>query len=158
MANFEEKAGTVDFNTPHYKWTQTIEDVMVTVAVPQGTRAREVDVQIKTERLFVKLKAQPKAIIDGQLCAPIKPMDSIWTLEDDGNEKVLSLTLVKASKHESWKGLIKGEYELDPFTAEQMDKKMMLEKFQNENPGFDFSGAEFSGQVPKDPKNFMKFD
>ena len=30
----------------------------------------------------------------------------------------------------------------------------MLERFQEENPGFDFSGASFNGQVP-DPKNFM---
>ena len=31
---------------------------------------------------------------------------------------------------------------------------MMLERFQVENPGFDFSQADFNGQVP-DPKNFM---
>ena len=44
----------------------------------------------------------------------------------------MSITLVKSSKHESWKSLIKGEFALDPFTSDQMDKKMMLEKFQNE--------------------------
>ncbi|CAN0027242.1 unnamed protein product [Heterosigma akashiwo] len=31
---------------------------------------------------------------------------------------------------------------------------MMLERFQEENPGFDFSGAEFNGMVP-DPREFM---
>jgi hypothetical protein len=30
----------------------------------------------------------------------------------------------------------------------------MIERFQAENPGFDFSGAEFTGNVP-DPKTFM---
>jgi hypothetical protein len=30
----------------------------------------------------------------------------------------------------------------------------MLERFQEENPGFDFSQAQFSGNAP-DPKTFM---
>lgn len=30
----------------------------------------------------------------------------------------------------------------------------MLERFQEENPGFDFSNAEFNGMVP-DPQKFM---
>ena len=30
----------------------------------------------------------------------------------------------------------------------------MRERFQEEHPGFDFSGAEFNGQVP-DPSKFM---
>jgi len=66
--------------------------------------------------------------------------------------------LVKALNHDSWNCVIIGDHELDPFTKEEMDKKMMLEKFQNEHPGFDFSGAQFTGQVPKDPNNFMKFN
>jgi hypothetical protein len=36
-----------------------------------------------------------------------------------------------------------------------MDKQMMLEKFQSENPGFDFSGAEFNGSLPANPSTFM---
>jgi len=35
-----------------------------------------------------------------------------------------------------------------------MQKKILLERFGQENPGFDFSGAEMNGMVP-DPKNFM---
>jgi hypothetical protein len=33
-------------------------------------------------------------------------------------------------------------------------KALMLERFQAEHPGFDFSGAEFSGSAP-DPRTFM---
>ena len=51
--------------------------------------------------------------------------------------------------------IVKGQYELDAFNKDKVDKQMMLEKFQDENPGFDFSGAEFSGALPADPKNFM---
>ena len=37
---------------------------------------------------------------------------------------------------------------------EEVKKNMMLERFQQENPGFDFRSAEFNGQVP-DPRAFM---
>ncbi len=36
----------------------------------------------------------------------------------------------------------------------EMQKNILLERFQEENPGFDFSGAEVNGMVP-DPRNFM---
>jgi len=155
MNTFEEKAGTIDYHTPDYSWSQNIEEVNVTVNVPEGTRGKDLEVQIKTDSLKVKLKGQPKAYIDGILWSKVKTKDCLWTLEDN---KVVSLCLPKVTSHESWKALIKGEHEVDPFTSEKMDKKMLLERFQKENPGFDFSGAEFSGQVPKDGKNFMKFD
>ena len=77
------------------------------------------------------------------------------TAEDKKN---LNLVLTKAKAHESWQSLIKGQEEADPLILEQMNKKMMLEKFQKENPGFDFSGAEFTGQLPADPANFMNFN
>lgn len=37
---------------------------------------------------------------------------------------------------------------------EATKRQMMLERFQEENPGFDFSGAEFNGSAP-DPRTFM---
>ena len=47
-----------------------------------------------------------------------------------------------------------GASQVDPFTQSEVQKSLMLERFQEENPGFDFSGATFNGQVP-DPKTFM---
>jgi hypothetical protein len=44
--------------------------------------------------------------------------------------------------------------QLDPLTAQEVQKKVMLERFQEEHPGFDFSGAEFNGMAP-DPREFM---
>lgn len=79
-------------------------------------------------------------------------------MERAEDKKSLSMQLTKAKAHESWRSLVKGQEEADPLVLEQMNKKMMLEKFQNENPGFDFSGAEFTGQLPADPANFMHFN
>lgn len=44
--------------------------------------------------------------------------------------------------------------QLDPLAQETTKQQMMLERFQEENPGFDFSGAEFNGAAP-DPRTFM---
>jgi hypothetical protein len=44
--------------------------------------------------------------------------------------------------------------QLDPMTHQEVQKKVMLERFQEEHPGFDFSGAEFNGMAP-DPREFM---
>ena len=43
---------------------------------------------------------------------------------------------------------------INPLQKEEIQKKMLLERFQEENHGFDFSDAEINGMVP-DPKTFM---
>lgn len=65
------------------------------------------------------------------------------------------LQLQKAKAHESWVSVIKGKDEVDPLTKESMEKKMLLEKFQRDYPGFDFSGAEMTGQMPSDPSTYL---
>ena len=67
---------------------------------------------------------------------------------------MLHLSLVKGSKGVTWDCLLQGHTKNDPFTQSEVQKSLMLERFQAENPGFDVSGASFNGQVP-DPKSFM---
>eukprot|EP00854_Cymbomonas_tetramitiformis_P024776 gene24776-30177_t len=55
---------------------------------------------------------------------------------------------------QTWISALEGHGQLDPLTAESDQKRLMLERFQQENPGFDFSGASFNGSVP-DPRTFM---
>jgi hypothetical protein len=43
---------------------------------------------------------------------------------------------------------------MDPISKEQVKKDLMLQRFQEENPGFDFSGADFNGSIP-DARDFM---
>ena len=57
-------------------------------------------------------------------------------------------------KAETWPSALLGHGELDAFTKGEVQKKIMLERFQEEHPGFDFSGAEFNGGAP-DPRKFM---
>jgi len=64
--------------------------------------------------------------------------------------------LIKAHKGETWTQVLKGRHgiEIDPITKESIKKEMMLERFQEENPGFDFRNAEFNGAVPE-ARDFM---
>jgi len=54
---------------------------------------------------------------------------------------------------EPWPSAIAG-HQLDPMAQQQEQQRMMLERFQKEHPGFDFSGATFSGEAPN-PRTFM---
>ena len=70
------------------------------------------------------------------------------------DEGVLTMTLAKARKAETWPSVFKGHGVLDPAATTDVQRQMLLERFQSENPGFDFSGAEVTGSVP-DPRTFM---
>ncbi|CAM9689831.1 unnamed protein product, partial [Discosporangium mesarthrocarpum] len=81
---------------------------------------------------------------------PLVVEESYWMM--DGEE--LNVNLQKMKKAETWVGPLAGRESVDPATLQGMQKKIMLERFQAENPGFDFSNAEFNGQVP-DARTFM---
>ena len=62
-----------------YSWGQSLNEVTITVKVPQGTRARDIVVDIKQQYLTVGLKnTQP--IISKKLYKKIKTEDSFWQL------------------------------------------------------------------------------
>mmetsp|Transcript_14165 Transcript_14165/g.34114 ORF Transcript_14165/g.34114 Transcript_14165/m.34114 type:complete len:224 (+) Transcript_14165:146-817(+) len=101
--------------------------------------------------------------------------ESTWTFEDDddvynnsndgsSNKKVIVIYLIKARRGMLWESPLKGNpnavnaagsaTSMDPIQKEQMKQSLLLQRFQEENPGFDFSGAEFNGAAP-DAKTFM---
>jgi len=155
-SNWTEKTVLLKANAGKYTWSQTIDDVLVSIPLGPGSfRGRDLIVEIKSQTLKIAMKATPGSpITDGPLFAAVMSNDAVWTIEDGKIE----LILPKAKKHEAWRYVVRGDAEADPVTFQEMEKRMMLEKFQKEHPGFDFSGAEFSGQVPKDPAAFGKFD
>lgn len=132
-----------------YEWEQSLEEVHMYVEVPPGVKAKMLEVSITPSQLRVGLKGNPP-FINEPFHTTVNSSESMWTLEDG----VLHLALEKGSKGVTWECLLKGHTPNDPFTASEVQKSLMLERFQAENPGFDFSGAEFNGNVP-DPKTFM---
>ena len=71
-------------------------------------------------------------------------------LEDDE----LHIQLAKMKAGEPWASACLGHQALDPIMQEEMKKNMLLERFQKENPGFDFSDAKMDGNVPN-AREFM---
>ena len=82
----------------------------------------------------------------------MKVKESTWTFTDGE----ININLQKMTKAEMWESALVGHAgsKIDEFTKEEAKKKLMLERFQEEHPGFDFSSAEFNGNVP-DAKEFM---
>ncbi len=74
----------------------------------------------------------------------------MWMIEDDE----LHILLNKMYKAQTWTCACLKHQRLDPLSESEAKKKILLERFQEEHPGFDFSGADINGMVP-DPQQFM---
>lgn len=139
MADFEERSGIVSQETPWGKWHQTVSDVTIEVNLVPGTRGREVRVDIQPASISCSVKGTQ--IFQGRLCETVIVDESTWTIEDS---KLLRILLVKGRSSCSggcWSSLLQDQFPADPLTFHTMRQKLDLERYQLENPGFDFSGA-----------------
>lgn len=75
-----------------------------------------------------------------------------YPLAEDGE---IHVTLQKMRKAETWSTAFAGHAPLDPLATEEEQRRILLQRFQEEHPGFDFSGAAVNGAVP-DPRTFME--
>jgi len=148
--------------TAIYEWEQTLNDVTLYVPKPPVSSAKEIHCHIFPRRLELGIlrviQATGKYFIQEDTFGLVEVSESTWYMEED--EGVLVIYLVKAQKGQVWEVALQGKENqqlssvLDPFSKQQVTKEIMLERFQEENPGFDFRGAEFNGGVP-DPREFM---
>uniref|UniRef100_A0A3Q3W1H9 CS domain-containing protein n=1 Tax=Mola mola TaxID=94237 RepID=A0A3Q3W1H9_MOLML len=140
--HFEEKSGVVPCKTPWGSWYQTMEEVFIEVSVPHGTSAKEVKCRLGSRDIELQVKGQE--MFKGKLFGTTVSDEATWTLED---KCLIRIILMKANREAGncWLSLLEGEYCANTWVQEQMQKKLTLERFQRENPGFDFSGAEISG-------------
>jgi hypothetical protein len=107
--------GTVDGK---YVWTQTLQELSVTVALPDNTRGKDLNVVIAKNHLKVGLKGKKEMIVDGALTHAIIVDDSFWTVEDG---RRLVLTLQKSNQMEWWESVCAG------------DPRINVQKVQPEN-------------------------
>lgn len=133
-----------------YEWEQNLTEIHIWVTPPPGVKAAMIDCQIEALHLTMGIKGVPEKYFNHDFPEKIKVDESFWTMEDGE----IHFTLLKMSKAETWLCAFKGHDVLDPFSTQEVQKQIMRERFQEENPHFDFSGAEFSGQCP-DPRTFM---
>ncbi|XP_057313569.1 nudC domain-containing protein 2-like isoform X1 [Hydractinia symbiolongicarpus] len=153
-ANFEEKSGLITTTTEWGNWGQTIEDVLIEINVKSGTSPKVIKCVFKHKEIYVSV--DKNVILQGNLFGGIVKDEAVWTLED---KKLLRIILPKSHKDASncWKSLFStNEYAVDSYTFQEMEKKLTLERFQTENPGFDFSKAEVSGNFQGGGPQFYK--
>ena len=133
-----------------YEWEQDLRSVIVHVTPPQGVAASDIDCKISSAHLRLGLKGLEKAYLDVDLIGKVVAIESVWTMSDG----VIEIELVKMKQGRTWTGCFVGHQGLDGYAMEQQKKKQMLERFQGQYPGFDFSGAKFDGMAPE-PSEFM---
>lgn len=140
-----------------YEWEQSLEEVNIYIDAPPNTSASALVCNILPSRLQLGLRGSDRFFIDEATYGKVNLSDSSWYLDaDDG---IINIVLAKVYRGETWENALLGVGErqgqvVDPFTKQQIQKDLMIERFQEENPGFDFRGAEFNGAVP-DPRTFM---
>ncbi|GAV66620.1 CS domain-containing protein, partial [Cephalotus follicularis] len=132
-----------------FEWDQTLEEVNIYINLFFYVHSKQFYCKIQSKHVFFCIKGSPPYLNHDFFC-PVKTDSSFWTLEDD----IMHITLQKREKGKTWSSPILGEGQLDPYSSDLEQKRLMLQRFQEENPGFDFSQAQFSGSCP-DPRTFM---
>lgn len=119
-----------------------MEEVFIEVNVPRGTSGKEVKCNLASKQIELHVKGQE--IFKGKLFGTTVADEGTWTLED---KCLIRIVLMKTNREAGncWASLLEGQYCADAWVQDQMQRKLTLERFQRENPGFDFSGAEISG-------------
>lgn len=133
-----------------YEWSQCLSEVSIYIHVPHGVRAKQLDVSIKPRHLCVAIKELPP-YLDKPLGGTVKVSESLWTLEDS----TLHIQLTKAEEGATWASAITG-HQLCTTQQEAQQKRLLLERFQAQHPGFDFSSAEFTGGAIPEPRMFTR--
>lgn len=130
-----------------YEWEQSLEEVNIYIEPPAGLPRHMIVIDITHKHLKVGIKGHDQAFLDEDTGGPVKSEESMWTMVDGE----ININLQKMNKAETWEAALLGREGsvVDPTTKEEMRKQMMLDRFQEEHPGFDFSGADFNGMVPE---------
>jgi len=141
-------------NQPIYEFEQSLNEVVLYVPAP--TTAGIV-CNISAQHLQLGLKQADRFFLDEDTGGAVDTTESTWCLEDDENgAKQIVIYLQKMAKGLVWTSALTGRFDakIDPLSLQQVQKEIMLERFQEEHPGMDFRDAEFNGSVP-DPRDFM---
>jgi len=159
----------VDENKLLYEWEQTLQEVNIFIPISSELKTKE-DLSVEITGKTIEIKKKKKKIGDDKNCVVLLPKlelyrqtiadESVWTRDQSTGE--MHIQLVKLKKAEPWEAAFKehcrnlrGATGTNPASDEmstkaeaderiEMDRRrMMLARFQKENPGFDFSEAEF---------------
>ncbi|KAF2876895.1 HSP20-like chaperone [Massariosphaeria phaeospora] len=106
-----------------YKWTQTIKDLDVAIAVDGKYKGRDLDVKLTKTALRVAIKGQ-EPFIDGTLPHPIHVDESTWTLEPVPAGKEINIHLDKVNQLEWWPHVVTSAPKIDTSKIQPENSKL----------------------------------
>jgi len=142
-----------------YEWEQSLEEVNLYIDAPPGKRAADFEISIQSRRVKIGLKGNDRLFIDEPTFSKVNTSESSWYLDSN----IIHIIMIKVHRGETWEGALLGRESngessdgglVDTMTKEKIKQDLVLERFQEENPGFDFRGAKFNGEAP-DPRTFL---
>jgi len=99
-----EKKKLPEGSNEKYKWTQSEDEVEITVPVHPGCSGKDVVVKMKSKTISVEVKGE--VVLEGSLSNVIHTDGSTWSLSGDGGERAVSVVLEKA-REVTWSSLLK---------------------------------------------------
>ncbi|KAG6792793.1 hypothetical protein POTOM_001952 [Populus tomentosa] len=133
-----------------FEWDQTLEEVNIYINLPPNVHSKQFYCKIQSKHVEVGIKGNPP-YLNHDLTCPVKTDSSFWTLvgstsyalcvvckigvflfgvmeEDD----IMHITLQKRDKGQTWASPILGEGQLDAYSSDLEQKRLMLQRFQEE--------------------------
>lgn len=137
-----------------YEFEQSLVEVILYIPAPP----QAVACNITANHIQLGLKGGSQYFLDEDTFSTVAPCDSTWCYEEnDEGKKLIVIYLQKAAKGLVWECALRskhGKASIDAMSLQNVQKQMMIERWQEENPGMDFRDAVFNGSVP-DPRTFM---
>ncbi|KAG5533509.1 hypothetical protein RHGRI_027628 [Rhododendron griersonianum] len=110
-----------------FEWDQTLEEVNIYITLPPNVPTKLFHCKIQPKHVEVGIKGNPP-YLNHDLSSPVKTDCSFWTIEDD----IMHITLQKRDKGQTWASPILGQGQLDPYATDLEQKRLMLQRFQEE--------------------------
>ena len=79
------------------------------VSLPEGTTAKDMDVEIKRDKLRVAVKGQAP-LLQGELSGCVRASECWWVVTEEGSEMLVHAQLAKLPPHDKlWASVVKGD-------------------------------------------------